>query len=407
MQIDRLNPHTRSFSDNPYPAYARYRQHDPIHWGLPQVPTDEGCWYLFRYADVAALLKDKRFRRKWPLARKARELPEKHRPFIELADRFLLSADPPRHQQLRAIIGSAFSPSETASRRAAIQAMTDRQFDRLEDKDLVDLVKDLATPLSLNVIRSVLGLPDEDEADLLDWSAAIGDGINLRTGAENIERASVAALSLRDYFATKFDERRKHPRDDLLTHLLDASHSADEPLDELDLVAQCEILFAGHETSASLLASGMLSLLQHEDQLALLQRGFAHVPQAVNEMLRYNGPVQTAAVRRPVEDVVIGGIRIAEGQPVIAFIGAANRDPAVFAEPDRFDILRTGERSIAFGTGLHACIGMSLARLECEVALGTLLRRWPGIRLAGGTLLPRWRHHVVLRGLEQLPVHKA
>jgi cytochrome P450 len=150
----------------------------------------------------------------------------------------------------------------------------------------------------------------------------------------------------------------------------------------------------------------MLTLLQHEDQLTLLQREPTHVPQAVNEMLRYNGSVQTAAVRRPVENVTLGGIHIGEGQPVIAFIGAANRDPAVFPEPDRFDILRTGERHIAFGEGLHACIGLSLARLECEVALATLLRRWPRIRLAGSTP-PRWRHHVVLRGLEQLPVHKA
>jgi cytochrome P450 len=141
-------------------------------------------------------------------------------------------------------------------------------------------------------------------------------------------------------------------------------------------------------------------------QLALLQREPAWAPQAVNEMLRYNGSDQTAAVRRPVEDGVLGGIRICEGQPVIVFVGAANRAPAVFAEPERFDILRTGERPTAFGAGLHACIGLSLARLEGEVAVATLLRRWPRIRLAGGTP-PRWRHHVVLRGLEQLQVHKA
>jgi cytochrome P450 len=228
MQIERLNPHTCSFSDNPYPVYAHYRQHDPIHWGLPQALTDEGCWYLFRYADVAALLKDKRFLRKWPPGRKAREWPEKQRPFFELADRFLLSADPPRHQQLRAIIGNAFSPNETASRRAAIQAMTDLQFNRLEDKDLVDLVKDFAMPLSLNVIRSLLGVPDEDEADLAGWSAAISDGINLRTDAANIERARAAAVALRAYFATKLGERRKKPRDDLLTRLLDTSRGAGE-----------------------------------------------------------------------------------------------------------------------------------------------------------------------------------
>ncbi|WNG35297.1 cytochrome P450 [Archangium violaceum] len=401
--LERFNPFLPEFIDNPYSFYERYRARDPVHWGLPQSPGRPGCWYLFKYEDVSALLRDRRFVRRWPPAPK---IPPEARPqpqslFQEVCDRWLFSLDPPDHSRLRSLVNKAFSPRIVVELRPRIQELANGLLDRLGDS--FDLVNDYAFPLSFTVIGDILGVRPEDTQDFRAWSMAVGDGINLRQGSEGLERANQGTQALLSYFRDRVAERRRQPRADLISSLIDA-RDAGEKLSEEELLAQCiQLIFAGHETTVNHIGNGMLALLQHPEQLALLRRCPELIDNAVNELLRFDSPVQTTAARKPMEDLELGGKLIRAGEPVIAFVGSANRDPAVFPEPDRLDITRSGAPHLTFGTGIHTCLAASLGRTEGAIALETLVRRRPGLRLTGEPLA--WRPHAVLRGLPELRVH--
>jgi cytochrome P450 len=319
-----------------------------------------------------------------------------------MSSRWLLSSDPPAHTRLRALVNKAFTPSVVEDLRPRVQQLADDLIAAAERAGTFDLIGDVAFPLSFTVITEILGVRPEDLDTFRKWSSTVGDGINLRQGTQSIERASAATLSLMDYFRAVVADRRDHSRPDLISRLVEARDMHDR-LSEDELLSMCiQLIFAGHETTVNHIGNGMLALLRHPEQRELLRRRPDLIDGAVNELLRLDSPVQTCAARKPIEDVEIGGKRVRAGEPVIAFVGAANRDPDVFPEPDRLDITRDGAAHLAFGTGIHACLAGALARMEGAVAIGTLLERLPDLRLVDAPL--EWRPHAVLRGLAALPV---
>jgi len=265
-------------------------------------------------------------------------------------------------------------------------------------------MEDLAYPLPVTVICEMLGVPVGDHASIRGWSADIArslDAIGLPSDQSIVERGRIARRQLADYFRALVPERRARPQPDLLSGLLAAEEQGDK-LTEPEVIAMCLLLFiAGHETTVNLIGNGLLALLRHPEQLARVQADPALVPNAVEELLRYDSPVQRTA-RITTEEVDLAGHHIAKGAMVVVALGAANRDPAQFADPDRLDVTRRDVRHVSFGFGIHFCLGAPLARVEGQIALGALLRRAPGLTLDEPTL--EWRESSVLRGLKRLRV---
>jgi cytochrome P450 len=390
-----FNPFRPEFHADPYPFYRRLREQDPVH----QSPL--GFWVLTRYDDCVAVLRDPRFGREefqQMLTAVYGDGAEKPVP------RSMLFRDPPDHTRLRALVSKAFTPRVIEQMREHIQHIVDGLLDRPQAQGGMDVVEDLAYPLPVTVICEMLGVPVADHASIRGWSAAIArslDAIGLPSDRDIVERGRVARRALADYFEALVPERRARPQADLLSGLLAAEEQGDK-LTEPEVIAMCLLLFiAGHETTVNLIGNGILALLRHPDQLARVRADPALVPNAIEELLRYDSPVQRTA-RIPTTDVEIDGHKIARGAMVVAALGAANRDPAQFADPDRLDVTRRDVRHISFGHGIHFCLGAPLARLEGQLALGTLLRRAPTLALAETAL--EWRESSVLRGLQRLRV---
>jgi cytochrome P450 len=280
----------------------------------------------------------------------------------------------------------------------------DRLLDRVTGAGRMDVIEDLAYPLPVTVISELLGVPVDDADQVKTWSRDVAralDAIALPVGPEVLERGRAATRGMVEYFGRLADERRRRPGDDLLSGLVEAEEAGDR-LTERELLATCVLLYvAGHETTVNLVGNGLLALLRHPDEWRRLRRDPARLPGAIEELLRWDGPVQRTG-RMAAEDVEIGGVAIPAGTLVLAMLGAANRDPAQFAEPDRLDVTRDEPRHLAFGAGIHYCLGAPLARLEGRVAIGTVLRRFSGLALA--VERPIWRPSSALRGLETLPV---
>jgi cytochrome P450 len=390
-----FNPFLPEFHADPYPFYRRLREQDPVH------QTPMGFWVLTRYDDCVAALRDPRFGR------------EEFQQMLsavyggEDSDRLprsMLFRDPPDHTRLRALVSKAFTPRTIEQMRDHIQEIVDRLLGRALGQGGMDVIEDLAYPLPVTVICEMLGVPVGDHASIRGWSADIArslDAIGLPSDPAIVERGRVARRALADYFRALVPERRARPQADLLSGLLAAEEQGDT-LTEPEVIAMCLLLFiAGHETTVNLIGNGTLALLRHPDQLARLQAEPGLVPNAIEELLRYDSPVQRTA-RITTADVEIGGHPIARGTMVVTALGAANRDPAQFADPDRLDVGRKDPRHISFGYGIHFCLGAPLARVEGQLALGTLLRRAPDLTLAEPS--PEWRESSVLRGLKRLRV---
>jgi len=291
--------------------------------------------------------------------------------------------------------------------RPRIQQIVDGLLDGVAARGSMDLIEEFAYPIPVAVICEMLGVPVEDHERFKDWSLDIARGLDLIWLGPDSEvgRRSVAARhSLAEYFRGLIAQRRAAPRADMLSGLIAAEEAGDK-LNETELLATCILLLiAGHETTVNLIGNGTLALLRHRDQLRRLQQDPTLIGSAIEELLRYDGPVQRTA-RIPSEDVTIGGRTIARGEMVMPFIGAADRDPVQFPEPDRLDIGRADNRHIAFGWGIHFCLGAPLARIEGQIAINTLLRRLPKLALA--TDRPEYRQSLTLRGLKALPVSFA
>jgi cytochrome P450 len=391
-----FNPFQPEFHADPYPFYRRLREQDPVH----QSPM--GFWVLTRYDDCVAVLRDQRFgREEFQQMLTAVYGDDTEKPTLP---RSMLFRDPPDHTRLRGLVSKAFTPRTIEQMRGHIQEIVDRLLDRVAGQGGMDVIEDLAYPLPVTVICEMLGVPVDDHASIRSWSADIArslDAIGLPSDQSIVDRGRVSRRALADYFRALLPERRANPRADLLSGLLAAEEQGDK-LTEPEIIAMCLLLFiAGHETTVNLIGNGLLALLRHPDQMARVQGDAALIPNAIEELLRYDSPVQRTA-RIANADVDLAGRRVARGTMVVTALGAANRDPAQFAEPDRLDVTRRDIRHISFGYGIHFCLGAPLARVEGQLALGTLLRRAPGLALAETS--PEWRESSVLRGLKRLRV---
>jgi len=316
----------------------------------------------------------------------------------------MLDRDPPDHTRLRGLVSKAFTPKALESLRPRIQQIVDGLLDQIERRGEMDLIEEFAYPLPVIVICEMLGVPVEDHERFKHWGLDIArglDAIMLPPDSEVGKRSVSGRRALAEYFRALIAERRAAPRDDMLSALIAAEEAGDK-LSEEELLASCILLLvAGHETTVNLIGNGTLALLKHPEQLRRLRENPGLIGSAVEELLRYDGPVQRTA-RIPSEDLVIGGKTIPKGEMVMPFLGAANRDPAQFPDPDRLDITRTDNRHIAFGMGIHFCLGAPLARMEGQIAISTLLRRLPKLALASQR--PEHRQSLTLRGLVSLPV---
>jgi cytochrome P450 len=389
-----FNPMDPAFVADPYPTYRRLRAEDPVHH------SPLGFWVLTRYDDVVAALRDPRLAKEaiagFIAARFGAPVPAMG---LSMLDR-----DPPDHTRLRSLVSKAFTPRVVEGLRPRVQEIVDGLLERVRGAGSMDLIEEFAYPIPVIVICEMLGVPVEDHERFKGWSLDIArglDSIMLPPDSEVPRRSIASRNALADYFRELIARRRASPRADMLSGLIAAEEAGDK-LSENELLATCILLLiAGHETTVNLIGNGTLALLRHPDQLHRLREDPGLIGSAVEELLRFDGPVQRTA-RIPSEDVVIDGQTIAKGEMVMPFIGAADRDPAQFPEPDRLDITRADNRHIAFGWGIHFCLGAPLARIEGQIAINSLVQRLPKLALA--TDAPEFRQSLTLRGLKSLPM---
>ena len=397
VQFNPLLPEVRA---NPYPLYHQLREEEPVHWSELME-----AWVLTRYDDVSALLKDSRFsadRRKANnrFAQEAvKRMQEEGGPLANATT--MLGADPPEHTRLRGLVSKAFTPRVVEAMRPHIQEIVDSLLDDVQENGHMDIIGDLAYPLPVIVIAEMLGVPPADRDDFKRWSDDIVATLGPLAAPEVIEQARISIQEMADYFSAVIAERRREPREDLLSGLI-AAEERGEVLSEEELLATCILLLAaGNETTTNLIGNGMLALLRHPEQLEKLRDQPSLTESAIEEFLRYDGPVQSTA-RVATEQLEIRGKTIEEAQLVIALLGAANHDPEQFPNPDELDIARQPNQHIAFGQGIHFCIGSALARMEGQIAFETLLRRMPNPRLESEEI--EWGGTFILRGLKRLPI---
>ena len=393
-----FNPLSPEFIANPYPHYHRLRAVDPVHL------TPFGFYAASRHADTATILRDKRFGKDFVGRMTRRFGPQvMDEPIYRSMSHWMLQQDPPDHGRLRGLVVRAFTARRVEDMRPRIQAIVDDIIDRVAPRGHMDLIGDFAFRLPVIVICDMLGIP-EDHREIFFGSSRAGgrllDPAPL-TRAE-IDEQNNYNLASAEYFRGLFELRRREPGDDLTTQLVQAEEEGNKLTNE-ELTANIILLFgAGHETTVNLIGNGLLALHRNPEQLRLLIDDPALMPNAIDELLRYDSSVQVTG-RTTLEDVDdIGGIAMPKGQSVICLLGAANRDPAVYADPDKLDIKRADIRPLSFGGGIHYCLGAQLARIEGEIAIATLLRRLPKLRI-DDLDHPDWRQTFVLRGLNKLP----
>ena len=398
-RVDLFDP---AFKADPYPTYARLRSSAPVHRAA--LPDGRGVWLITRYEDVLAILKDRRFVKDWRTALSPEQLaeippiPEVMKPL----SRNMLDTDPPDHERLRALVSKAFTPRLIERMRPRVQAIADGLLDAVHDRGEMDLIDDYAFPLPITVIAELLGVPAEDRNNFREWSDAAVSGNASREYMEEILIPHMQAFT--DYLRALFEEKHANPGDDLVSALVRAEEAGDR-LSEDELLGMVFLLLvAGHETTVNLIGNGVLALLQHPDQLRKLKDDPSLIKSAVEELLRYDGPVETSTERFAREDVTLGETVIPRGELVLVVLAAADHDPERFPDPDELDITRTDNRHLAFGKGIHHCLGAPLARMEGQIAISTLLRRMPNLRLEGSPESLSWRPGMILRGLRGLPV---
>lgn len=385
---------------DPFPVYRELRDRDPVHWS-----ENQSAWVVSRYTDVLEVFNhperfsSDRFRKLDP--RYASERPEVKAVGEVLGD-WLVFRDPPDHTRLRGLLQKSFTPRHLEKNRKRIQTTIDDLLDLAAGRGEMDFVREFAFPLPALVIATLLGAPAEDIEPIKCWSdrlaAYLGGAVD---GRDNFGEARVGLANLVDYFDSLLRERRGRPRNDLVDLLLRAEHEGDT-LSEEEVVSNCVLLlFAGHETTTNLLGNGLFHLLRHPRQHDRLREDPALLPSAVEEFLRFDGPVPATA-KVATEDVEWHGRKIERGQMVLPLMASANRDPRHFEEPDSLDVGRRSNRHLGFGFGIHFCLGAPLARLEAQLAFDALLRRLRGLTLVSRE--PRWKSMLFLRGLETLHI---
>ena len=402
VQLDEQLLSSAFFAD-PYAVHRRLRAEDPVHWCEPW-----NCWIVSRYDDVTAGLRQdgRQFSVVGQFGSYLNALPEAERPrFRPLKQHFsigLLHSDPPDHTRLRGLINQAFTPRVVERMRGRVEATVNALLDAVEGDGGMDVIQDFAFHLPAIITAEVVGMLPEDRHQFKAWSDDIASfSASNRMTVEVAERAQRSVLAVRGYLQEIAAQRRKQPREDLISRLVDTGDGKERP-GEGELLSTCvTFMVGGHETTTALIGSGLLALLRNPEQLDRLRAESDAARSAVEEFLRYESPNQRI-IRLVKEDFEMEGRQIKRGQRVMFLLGAANRDPAQFPEPDRLDVCREPNRHIAFGLGPHFCIGAPLARLEAEVAFSALLRRFPDLRLAQDS--PEWLPSYQLRLLKSLPV---
>jgi len=385
------------YRSNPYPTYAQIRADIPAYRTV--LPNGVEVYVVTRYADVQAGLKDSRLVKNIHNARPAGTL-EKLGIGLDMNKSNMLRSDPPEHTRLRGLVHDVFTPKYINQLRGHVQQIADELLDAVQNKGQMDFIADFAFPLPITVISEMLGVPAEDHRKFRRWSGAL-----IASGALSSESFHIQPelLPLVHYVTKLVAEHRRNPKEDMITYMINAEKNGDR-LSETELIGTTVLLLiAGHETTVNLIGNGMLALLQDPDQLETLKQNPAQIRLAVEELLRYVNPVQMVN-RYAAEDLEIGGMPIPKGSHLMMVVAAANHDPAYTANPEQLDVTHTDAKHLAFGQGIHYCLGAPLARLEGEVAFATVLKRLPAIHLNVDPHALEWRPAIELRGLNALPV---
>jgi cytochrome P450 len=393
------NPYLPGVLTDPYPHYADLRREAPVHW------SPVGFWVFARYAEGASILVDRSFAmtepREWgSTATFQYETPALDRVIDSLA-RMMLFKNPPDHTRLRGLVSKAFTARAIEGLRPRVHEIVAELLAAVREAGRMDLIADFAYPLPAMVIAEMLGVPAEDRGRFRAWSRDLAPTIDPMILPDQLERAAAAIDQFADYFSHLIAARRSEPCGDLLSAMIAAEEQGDK-LSQAELVANAMLLLnAGHETTTNLIGNGTLALLRNPDQLALLRADPTLLPGAIEELLRYDSPVQMTG-RTARTERVVGGMKIEAGQQVVVLIGSANRDPERFSDASRLDARRADDEHLSFGGGSHYCLGASLARLEGQIAIGAIASELPKLRLAADEL--EWRETLTLRGLKALPV---
>jgi len=396
FDLQRLD---RAFLDDPYPTYHALRRFDPVR------RLADGSYFLTRYADIDAVYRDAAL---FSSDKKVDFKPKfGDSPLYEHHTTSLVFNDPPAHTRVRKLLAPAFTPRALKALQVRVEAQVDRLLDAAEDRGRIDLIADLAAALPVQLIGDMLGVPEEDRAPLRGWSLAILGALEPVLSQAQFDTGCRAVADFKDHLRALIADRKRHPdrHDDseILSKLI-AAEDDGEALTELELLHNCIFLLnAGHETTTNLIGNGVEALFRFPGEMARLRGDPTLIKPAVEEFLRFESSNQIGN-RRLTRNATVGGVEMPTGSYIHLCIGAANRDPAVFAEPDRLDITRNPNRHLAFGTGIHACAGMSLARMEAQVAIGKLLQRFPRLRPDGA---PVRGGRARFRGFRSLPVAVA
>lgn len=395
--VDPLNPLTTEFLQDPYPTFKRLQQEAPVFWS-----EKSKYWIVSRYADVHGILRDLSYEKqlqRWnqinPLVKM---LPPVHSLQKSRAT-WMLNMNPPDHTRMRGLVNKAFTPAMVNSLRPRIEENVNHYIDQVASMKEFDLVPEFSFPIPVTVIAQMLGVPHEDRDKFHHWSTILTDTLEPQMDLGKLSKAATATDELIEYFRGVANERRREPKNDLISALV-AAEEEGQKLTEEELLNNCIlILVAGHETTVNLIGNAVRTLLQHPDQLKMLQENPNLIQGAISEVLRFESPVQTTR-RLASEDIEVGGETIKAGDMVVLLMGAANRDPEQFPDPDRFDITRDAKKHLAYGHGIHHCLGSSLANTEGQIAVSALFKRMPNLRLRDQHI--EIRHPFALRGPKAL-----
>ena len=398
-----FNPFDPAFRADPYPTYAALRTHDPVH------VSPFGFTVLTRYEDVARTLRGSEFARDIEAhvterpddPRRARRERQRQRIEDGAVAKSILNLDPPDHTRLRRLVSLAFTPSAIERLRPRVQQLVDDVLDRAAEQGSIELVEELAFPVPFQVISDLLALPTDGSEQIRDWSQTLTASLEPTADDAVMDATEIASQQMGEYLRGVIEHRRQHLGDDLLSALIQAEEAGDR-LTEPELLSFVVLLYvAGHETTVNLIGNGMLALLRHPDQLRMWAADPSLDVNAVDELLRFDGPVQQT-VRVPLVDVDYGDVTVKANTMVMTVLGSASHDPEVFEAPETLRLDRpNANRHLGFAAGIHYCLGSSLAKLETSVAITSLIRRFPEVTLNGE---PHWRDRLTIRGVDHLPV---
>jgi len=396
---DPLNPETQEFVNNPYPLFDRLRTESPVWWS-----TKSKYWIVSRYAEARAILRDLDYEKGFSRFKQGPAIANlfpQVRAIKKAAKSWMLQMDPPDHTRIRSLVNKAFTPKIVHEMLLDIEAIANSLIDDVLAKGEMELMQDFAFPLPVMVISDILGVPRSDRDKFKHWSDGLVGALNPRREFIKVTRAGSAVEELNQYLIPLVEERRKNPKNDLISLLVQAEESGNK-LTREEVLSNCILLLvAGHETTVNLIGNTVLNLLRYPEQLDLLKKQPELTESAIEEVLRFESPVQ--AVRRmPSDDLELAGTKLKKDDMIMIFLGSANRDPEQFPNADKFDITRKENKHLAFSEGIHYCLGASLARTEGQIALRQLFNRLPNLKLATDKV--EFKMPFALRGPRNLPV---